>query len=55
VTDVIIRACGTDPRDTLSKRVVSGDDAVGTQLRSEIVDDTRSDVGNAKYVRLQTG
>lgn len=60
----------TDLLDTLSKRVMGGDGAMGTQLQAadltlddfnnpegsnEILNDTRPDVIETKYVRLQSG
>nr|WP_202915042.1 MULTISPECIES: homocysteine S-methyltransferase family protein [unclassified Mycolicibacterium] len=63
-------AYGTDRLDSLSKRVVVGDGAMGTQLQdadlslddfnnlegcNEILNETRPDVIETKYVRLQSG
>ncbi len=70
MTDVNDRACDTDLLDALSKRVVVGDGAMGTQLQAadltlddfnklggcnEIRGDTRLDAVETKYVRLQSG
>jgi 5-methyltetrahydrofolate--homocysteine methyltransferase len=70
VTEVDDCAYDTDLLDTLSKRVVVGDGAMGTQLQAaditlddfnnlegcnEILNDTRPAVIEAKYVRLQSG
>jgi 5-methyltetrahydrofolate--homocysteine methyltransferase len=70
VTDVTDRAYDTDLLDAMSKRVLVGDGAMGTQLRNEILNDTRPDVietihrncfeagadaVETKYVRLQSG
>jgi 5-methyltetrahydrofolate--homocysteine methyltransferase len=64
------RGYDTDLLDTLSQRVMVGDGAMGTQLLAadltlddfnnlegcnEIRDETRPDVIEAKYVRLQSG
>jgi 5-methyltetrahydrofolate--homocysteine methyltransferase len=64
------RGYDTDLLDTLSQRVMVGDGAMGTQLQAadltlddfnnlegcnEIRGDTRSDVIETKYVRLQSG
>ena len=51
MTDVTDRAYDTDLLDTLSKRVMVGDGAIGTQLLHE----TRPDAVETKYVRLQSG
>jgi methionine synthase I (cobalamin-dependent) len=51
VTDVTDRAYDTDLLDTLSKRVMVGDGAMGTQLLNE----TWPDAVETKYVRLQSG
>jgi 5-methyltetrahydrofolate--homocysteine methyltransferase len=48
VADVNDRACDTDVLDKLSKRVVVGDGAMGTQLQA-------ADAVETKYVRLQSG
>jgi 5-methyltetrahydrofolate--homocysteine methyltransferase len=70
VTDVNTRAYDADLLDTLSKRVLVGYGVMGTQLQAadrmlddpinlegcnEILNDTRPDVIEAKYVRLQSG
>ncbi|MCT7660118.1 hypothetical protein N4S67_17005 [Mycobacterium sp. CPCC 205710] len=70
MADVNYRARDTDLRDTSSTRVVVGDGAMGTELRAadlrlddfedlesynEVLNDTRPDVIEAKYVRLQSG
>jgi 5-methyltetrahydrofolate--homocysteine methyltransferase len=64
------RGYDTDLLDTLSQRVMVGDGAMGTQLQAadltlddfnnlegcnEIFNETRPDVIEAKYVRLQSG
>jgi 5-methyltetrahydrofolate--homocysteine methyltransferase len=64
------RGYDTDLLDTLSQRVMVGDGAMGTQLQAadltlddfnnlegcnEIPNETRPDVIEAKYVRLQSG
>jgi 5-methyltetrahydrofolate--homocysteine methyltransferase len=70
VTVVNKRAYDTDLLDTLSKQLMVGDGAMGTQLQvagltlddvnnvercNEILNDTRPDVIVTKYVRLQSG
>jgi len=64
------RAYDTDFLDTLSQHVMVGDGAMGTQLQAaaltlddfrgregcnEILNETRPDVVETKYVRLQSG
>jgi len=63
-------AYGTDPLDAPSTRGIAGDGAMGTQMEAvglsldefnplegcdEILNGTRSDAVETKYVRLQTG
>jgi methionine synthase I (cobalamin-dependent) len=62
VTDVTDRAYDTDLLDTLSKRVVVGDGAIGTQLQAAdlTLDDFNNfgagaDAVETKCVRLQSG
>ena len=45
----------TDLLDALSKRVLVGDGAMGTQLQAADLTLNEPDVNETKYVRLQSG